>query len=199
MLTLVVTAKNHADLGAFVTSNLGFLTTVSELRLVVPERGMGQARIANHAKETALGDVVGLVHSDVTFQGGDLAVLEKAAREAVAGIVGARLLEPGEHWERKFTWGRSSDKPENVSTLDGCAVFFRRDLEVRFDEAFHGWHCVIEDFCLGASAKGVPVLVPPVKAVHIGVSTFDPAWQRQYAEAKERLTRKWVGTTFETT
>jgi hypothetical protein len=198
VLSLVVTGKNHADLDAFIASNLGLLDAVSELRLVVPG-ALGQARVGNHAKATALGDVVGLVHSDVSFQSGDLGVLEEAARKAVAGIVGARLLEPEEQWDRKFTWGKSLERTTEVSTLDGCSVFFRKDLPVSFDESFQGWHCVVEDFCLSAKRAGMPVVVAPVKASHQGGSTFDPSWQRQYAVGKEHLLRKWSGTRFETT
>lgn len=198
-LSLLVTSKDSRGLREFLAANLCRLEEVSELVLLVAD-GKGQAEIGNQFASRAFGDVVGLVHSDTIFAEGDLELLAQAARDGkVVGLVGARLLEAGEDWPVKFVWGKEQKEERPVSTLDGCSVFFRKDIPISFDPSLQGFHLVVEDFCLSASRLGVPVVVPAVKANHIGQSTTKPEWQREYAMWKEKLTQKWSGTRFETT
>ena len=87
-----------------------------------------------------------------------------------------------------------------VSCLDGCSVFFHRDLGLRFDEAtFDGFHCHVEDLCLQAHARGIPVVVPSLKADHVGRNKDMVTWMADYRKYKERLTEKWKGIVFATT
>jgi hypothetical protein len=136
--------------------------------------------------------VIGLCHADVSFGPGALQLFTSAAMDGnVVGIVGVDL-------QRTYRW--SKDNPGPVSTLDSCSVFFRRDLGLRFDEqTFDGFHCHVEDLCLQAQARGIPILVPPAQAWHVGQSTNNPAWQADYAKYRARLAMKWRGVRFETT
>ena len=44
-------------------------------------------------------------------------------------------------------------------------MFFRRDSGLWFDAVnFDGFHMHVEDLCMQAHAKGIPVLVPPASA-----------------------------------
>jgi hypothetical protein len=87
-----------------------------------------------------------------------------------------------------------------VSTLDGCSLFFRRDLGVRFDvETFDSWHLCVEDFCLQAAALGHRITVPPVQAEHRSDTGFAPAWQAAYAGYAGKFARKWATVPHRTT
>lgn len=136
--------------------------------------------------------VIGLCHADTDFYDGALSSLTAAAMEgAVAGIVGIDL-------QRIYRWSKNNPGP--VSTLDSCSVFFRRDLGLRFDEeTFDGLHCHVEDLCLQAQARRIPVIVPAAHASHVGQSTDNPQWQNDYRVYRKRLAEKWRGVRFETT
>lgn len=198
-LSLLVTAKDHRGLREFAASNMAILCEADELVFMVTG-GRGQANIANQFAARAFYDVVGLVHSDCLFGEKDLVTLSEAARKKkVSGVVGAKLLEGNEDWPAKFIWGNAISEETKVSTLDGCSVFFRKDIPIHFDETFTSFHLVVEDFCISAQRLGIPVVVPVTNAKHVGQSTHKPEWQREYARWKEVLTRKWARVRFETT
>ena len=139
--------------------------------------------------------VIGLCHADCSFGPGALESFAVcAAAGNVCGIVGIDL-------DRNYRWSNGGERgPGPVSTLDSCCVFLRADLGLRFDEVtFDGLHCHVEDLCLQAHARGIPVVVPAASASHVGESTFNPEWQAEYRVYRERLARKWEGTRFETT
>ena len=172
---------------------------------MVNERGRPLASIGNSFLDRYYPiQVFGLVHADCSFGPGSLeAFYECAMAGNVCGIAG-RDPGKGNRWccntEEKTGDVVASLRPGPVSTLDSCAVFFRRDLGLRFDEVtFDGFHCHVEDLCLQAHAKGIPVVVPEADASHRGDSTFDSEWQRQYRIYRGRLAYKWKGVAFETT
>lgn len=200
--SLLVTAKNRAEFRKFEADNAQALEFVNELRLVAPAKDIGShAYLANAFKRSALGDVCGIVHADTSFDPIALVdCFQSASRGNVCGIVGAMLGEPGRPPREKIAWGSSMIEERRVSTLDGCTVFFRRDLPIEFDEAtFDGWHCAVEDFSLTAAKAGILVVVPAVKASHLGSSTFQTEWQKEYLRYKQKLMDKWAGVPFETT
>jgi hypothetical protein len=89
--------------------------------------------------------------------------------------------------------------PGEVSTLDGMAVFFRRDLGLRFDEeTFTGYHCHVEDLCLQAHSRGIPVTVPAADAHHRN-HIQSQAFLADYRRYRAKLAAKWAGTEFRTT
>lgn len=196
-LSLIVTSKDSRGLREFLAANPGCLDEVQELCLLIAN-GKGQAEIGNKFAARAHGEVVGMVHSDCNFAEGDLRLLAKTAYEGkVTGLVGAKIREP--HEQEKEVWGKMIVKESAVSTLDGCSVFFRKDIPVSFDPTFESFHLVVEDFCLSASEQGIPIVVAPVNASHIGQSTRKPEWQREYARWKDKLRKKWAQKLFETT
>jgi len=198
-LSLLVTSKDTRGLREFLAANQSKLDEIQELCLLIAN-GRSQAEIANRFAARASNEIVGIVHSDCNFAEGDFTTLTKtAAAGKVTGLVGARLLEPHEDWTKKEVWGKMVLKETPVSTLDGCSVFFQRDIPVSFDPTFSGFHLVVEDFCLSAAEQGIPIVVPPVNANHIGQSTRKPEWQREYAKWKEKLRKKWDGKIYETT
>jgi GT2 family glycosyltransferase len=89
--------------------------------------------------------------------------------------------------------------PGEVSTLDGMAVFFRRDLGLRFDEeTFTGYHCHVEDLCLQAHSRGIPVTVPAADAHHRN-HIQSQAFLADYRRYRAKLAAKWAGTEVRTT
>lgn len=197
-LSLLVIGAKSADLREFAERNPNAFSEVQEIRMAAlpGTRYGGYAAMGNKWKKEALGDIIGLVHADTIFEAGALTALAAAAIEgAVTGMVGASFGPPVGN-----VWGCHLDNPGEVSTLDSCSVFLRRDASYGFDErTFDGFHCAVEDLCLAAKAKGARIVVPPVKANHDGRSTFNPAWRAEYETYRKRLVDKWAGTEFVTT
>src|ERR1035441_6887364 len=159
-LTLVVVAKDDADLAAFDARACGEV----DLRLVNNQANESLARIANRHLEDCR-KVFGLCHADVAFLDGSLkAFMNEASTGSVCGLVGIDLEGIYHSSYSKFTeWGIAGPGP--VSTLDAMGVFFRWDLGLRFDEkTFDGYHCHVEDLCLQAAARGIPIAVPAAEA-----------------------------------
>lgn len=201
-LSLLVMAKDAAGISEFLKANGPSIGEVDELRLVITTNARfgGQAHLSNALKRSALGRVCGVVHADTVFQPGDFkAFVRTAMAEKVCGLVGATEGPEGRSPEQKIVWGKSLEREIPVSTVDGCSIFFRTDIQAEFDEGFLTWHCVNEDFCLSARKAGYEVVVPPVRATHRGESTFQPAWQYEYNEYRRILSDKWAGTSFKTT
>lgn len=166
---------------------------------IINDLGTPLACLANSALELVTEEVFGLLHADVYFDSPlarlagqqwepDLSILYRTAMDgAVCGIVGADLTDV------RYRWGNGLKEPWPVSCLDGCSLFMRRNIGLRFDSAtFNGFHCHVEDLCLQAHQRGVPVIVPPVKAEHKGESTFEPKWQAQYFWYRKKLEEKWA-------
>jgi hypothetical protein len=210
-LLLVVVGKDKEATRAWVDHNAERLPDFVGVAIIENLEQRPLSAIGNSFLTSPLcTDVFGLIHADVFFDSPlakvsditkqfapDLEILYRTAKDGkVCGIVGA-AMDAQRYW-----WGHSlPDGTEHpVSCLDGSTVFFRRDLGLRFDEgAFDGFHCHVEDLCLQAHAKGIPVVVPAVKADHVGRSTYEPAWQVDYAMYKGRLNEKWAGKEFQTT
>lgn len=215
-LKLLAIGKDWAQIRSFREQHeeRGSFAEVHDVWTYLNKNSKSLSNIANSflfLSKPRPGQVFGLVHCDTLFDSPlyrinrpeaafwkrDLEILTECAMSGkVCGIVGADLSA------QRYWWGHSlphgTEHP--VSCLDGCSVFFRRDLGLRFDEeTFDGFHCHVEDLCLQAHAKGIPVVVPAVKADHVGQSTFDPAWQADYARYKQKLNEKWKGVVFQTT
>ncbi len=173
-------------------------------------------RYLNQYMEVYRSQVFAMIHADTYFDGWarcdhhglpvddavkpDLQILyECAMRGNVCGIVGADMSPQRWWWGHQVRRTTARVAIRLVSTLDSCAVFFRRDLGLRFDETFAGFHCHVEDLCLQAHQRGIPVLVPAVRATHVGESTGKPEWQAEYARWRKVLAEKWEGTEFVTT
>ena len=206
-LMLIVIAKSVEERMAWESHNVPLLHGANYVGMV-NHAAHSLAALANSAIDIygAGQDVLGLIHADVFFDSPmyrmngqawtpDLKILtDTAASGAVCGIVGAA------NDAQRYYWGHSLEHEKLVSCLDGCSVFFPASSKLRFDEAtFTGMHCHVEDLCLQAHERGIPVVVPPVKADHAGRSTFAPAWQVEYAKWRGVLNKKWEGKEFVTT
>jgi hypothetical protein len=182
-LTLVVVGADSRSLLAFELQHI----TPRDLIMTANGRDASLAAIGNHHLEHARTPVVGLVHADCVFREGALDALTRAAMDgAVCGVVGISR-EGRQRWACGGT-----DGP--VATLDSCSVFLRRDLGLRFDvETFDGLHCHVEDVCMQAHARNIPVLVPAANCWHIGRSGNAAAWRDEYRPFRARLAQKWPG------
>jgi len=167
----------------------------------------GLSEIVNRIASRTRCQVVGFVHADTTFGEGALSKFALAAHggpngeRQVVGLVGITLA-------REYVWSKAvppgTQRP--VSTLDGCSVFFPTSLiadgSLSFDERFKSFHCSVEDFCLAAAERRVPVVVPSAPADHYSEArgTFkQPDWQSAYWKDRKVLGEKWPITKFETT
>jgi hypothetical protein len=201
-LTLVVVGKDTAEFSGFTPSVDRMPVTI----IRVPNTaGESLAAIGNRFLDAAWTPVFGLLHADVYLGAGALETFATiAAKGFVTGIVGIDL-------NRHYRWchntclqvkrdGSIEDVPGPVSTLDSCSVFFRTDSGLRFDEAtFDSFHGHVEDLCLQAATRGIPVVVPSADAHHLGATTFDPDWQAQCRLYRDRLRAKWPGVEFQAT
>jgi hypothetical protein len=197
-ITLVVVGKDVAATAAwFQRQNSLAMREYAHVVLVANYPAKSLSRIGNGYLDEYMphypSPVFGMIHADtffgIKYPNPDLRILYDCAMLGnVCGIVGADTSVQRYWWGHSLPYGTE----HMVSTLDGCAVFFRRDLGLRFDEAiFTGLHCHVEDLCLQAHARGIPVIVPSVKATHTGESTVDPAWQEGYARWRKVLVEKW--------
>jgi hypothetical protein len=188
-LTLIVVAKGEADMRAFDLSH----AAGCDVALVSNEWRRPLSVIGNTYMDTAHTPVIGLVHADCLFGPGALDAFTAAALSgAVCGIVGVSVPDLVYHW--------CGINPGPVSTLDSCAVFFRRDLGLRFDEpVYNSFHCHVEDLCLQAHARNIPVIVPAAEATHRSETANGEAWLNEYQTYRQRLCRKWPGVEFATT
>jgi hypothetical protein len=201
MIRLMLVGVAKDGLGALqFQAQVRHCVDTPEGTLIVPYANTERKSLAAIGNEAiALGSpihgILGLCHADCTFGPGALESFAAcAAAGKVCGIVGIDC-------DRNYRWSNGGERgPGLVSTLDSCCVFMRADLGLRFDETtFDGLHCHVEDLCLQAAARGIPVVVPAADASHVGASTFNPEWQAEYRVYRERLARKWEGTRFETT
>ena len=204
-LTLVYVAKDQAGLDAFDLTHM----TGAEVIGWTNDAGLALSRIGNEMLDRCNSPVFGLCHADAVFGPGALdAFVAEAMRGAVCGIVGVDLtgVYRCSFESRRDSWwqGEGASRiltggPGEVSTLDGMAVFFRRDLGLRFDaEIFDGYHCHVEDLCLQAHSRGIPVTVPAADAQHRN-HTQSPAFLADYRRYRAKLAAKWAGTKFRTT
>lgn len=209
-LTLVYIAKDQAGLDAFDLTH----TAGAEVVGYANDAELALSRIGNEMLAcsgwmTAGSPVFGFCHADAVFGPGALdAFVAEAMRGAVCGIVGIDLagLYRCSFESRRDSWwqGEGAGRiltggPGEVSTLDGMAVFFRRDLGLRFDEeTFTGYHCHVEDLCLQAHSRGIPVTVPAADAHHRN-HIQSQAFLADYRRYRAKLAAKWAGTEFRTT
>jgi hypothetical protein len=178
---------------------------VDELILIKTKdaRFGGMGAVFNRVLDRTLCEIVGTVHTDTTFAPGSLTTFAKtAAAGKVTGIVGRALgcnpfggdIGGDKGW---YTWSKGVSSETEIGCLDGCSLFIRRDSGLRFDEeTFPHFHCGIEDVCMQARAKGIPIVVPACYAHHHSGETgtyLEPTWQKVYWETRKRLAAKWPG------
>jgi hypothetical protein len=207
-LTLVYIAKDQAGLDFFSLRHFRFHGAPQvDVEYIgwANDAGSPLSKIANEMLDRCKSPVFGLCHADAVFGPGALdAFVAEAMRGAVCGIVGRTiegLYRVSRRPMRDSWWDGKARMagPGPVSTLDCMAVFFRRDLGLRFDEeTFDGFHCHVEDLCLQAHARGIPVTVPLADAHHRN-HTQSWAFLADYRRYRLKLTEKWAGTEFQTT
>jgi Glycosyltransferase like family len=185
---LVVVAKNADEVDSFNPAP----DSRVEIKYFVNVCNLPVAAIGNQHLSGCTREVFGMCHVDCSFGEGALwAFVEAAGQGQVCGISGKSM-----DWTVR--WSHSNPGP--VSTLDCCAVFFRANSELRFDAStFDGFHCYVEDVCLQAQARGIPVIVPEANAGHRGERTGQKEWQADYERYRGKLSSKWEGVTFRTT
>lgn len=152
----------------------------------------GLGMIGNHYLDSALGDVLGIVHADTMLSYGVVVSLTQAASYSVAGIVGS--VKGFDH----AIWSAHLHSPQSVSTLDSCAMFVSRAVahshSLRFDvKTFDSFHCCVEDFCLQAAAAGLLVVVAPGSAGHPLQTTKFRRWEDgEHKRYRDALLHKWA-------
>lgn len=197
-LSLNVVAASVEELWAYDLAMLRF----DEVTLVAnhAKRLGGYGALGQRLLDSCRSDVFGLVHADVALSPAVLLSLTDAAYAGcVAGIVGRTL-------RRQYVWSRDVEPTtvRPVSTLDSCSMFVSvktvREHRLAFDARnFDDFHLCVEDFCLTAASRGVPVVVPSGQAAHAGTMYGDAAWSADWKTYKARLDEKWRGTRFATT
>lgn len=188
-LTLVVIAKDQRSLDSLDRTHIH-----CKMIEVLNPHSKPLAYLANQKLRLCETLVFGLSHADVQYNEGALeAFTEEALRGSVCGLVGA-------HWDKRYRCCSDLPKePEVASTLDGMGIFFRTDLGLSFDElTFNGMHCHVEDLCLQATKKNIPITVPAANAHHI-THNQGPNWLKDYWVFRRKLTQKWLGMDFVTT
>ena len=207
-LTLVVVAADQERAKVFDWTHVNAAETV----LLINYENTPLSVIGN-IYLWGLRPIFGLCHADTLFGPGALDALAACAGEGnICGVVGMNpdLKEdsPGRNpgaTKQTQRWGEvwSNQNPGPVSTLDSASVFFRRDSGLRFDSVnFDGMHLHVEDLCLQARAKGIPVVVPAADATHLSnpaLNDWNDWWHMDYRGYYERFREKWKGVRFGTT
>jgi hypothetical protein len=194
-LTLLVIAKNAEDMRKFKLDHVEARETILHINYDrSPLSG-----IANwYLKCDPELILFGLVHADMDFGPGALDIMcETAESMMIAGTCG-RELDPSDIPDG-YVWSKFT-RPGPVSTLDSSCVFFRTDLGLEFDEeTFDGFHLHVEDLCLQAAAKGLPVVVPQCDAVHSSPDKNGTQWYADRDRYWRKLKAKWPNVRFATT
>jgi len=197
---LVVISRTHDD----VKLTPAVTDVVDELVVIINPKARfgGTGAIANRIIGRTACDVIGIIHADTTWEIRDIARLAGVAAQGnISGIVGCALEPKPYNVESSYiVWGRwvPEGQEVEVSTLDACSIFMRTDSDTVFDEqTFDTFHCCVEDVCISAAKKGVRIIVPDVKANHVGNS--NPSWGEEYAIYRQKLVEKHKDVFFRTT
>ena len=193
-IAVLVIGKSDEEVESF---KAGSPHAEQEARLVYvsnPGRRYGAtAAIANPFIDSSTEDVLSVVHADTSFAPGSITAFAASAvdNNCVTGIVGR--IDPSRAFEGNMGYIWCGGPGGIVSTLDSCSVFFRRTWDLRFDGAtFDDFHCVVEDICLQARKKGIPALVPQIKASHVGTAT-EATWNDNFWKYRQKLLDKYPG------
>ena len=198
-LTLIVVAKDEQSMRGFDQTHVNAAHTV----LVINYWQQPLSQLANYWLATSWPDVFGLCHADALFGPGALDVFAQTAGDRkVCGMVG-RSADPATHvWSvhKLHLDQHPLFKEGPISTLDAVSVFFRRDSGLRFDAMnFDGFHMHVEDLCMQAHEKGIPVVVPPAEASTNCSTPFAGKWGQDCLMYRDRLRKKWAPVKIATT
>ncbi len=158
----------------------------------------GLGEIGNWYLERARGDVLGLIHADVSLTPAACENLANAASaNGLAGIVGKSLSDETVVWSKDVAPGAAIA----VSTLDSCAVFIDRGSSLRFDAVtFDSFHLCVEDLCVQSLVRGRSAVVPHAIAGH-HPSEDQPdrnSWRTEHTRYWHKLREKWPDVKFST-
>lgn len=191
-LCLVVLAGAHTER---TTLNLDALRQECDELVFIANPGArfgGFGQIANRVLDRTRCSVFGIVHADTSFATGALQTFKLAGATKIAGLVGLRANGHLDHVD--YVWSRDLQHEQEVGLLDNCSVFFPVDRELRFDEVvFDSFHCNVEDLCWMASAKDIPIVVPPAHAGHAGNRTGGSIWTSDFYHYRNLLRAKHKG------
>jgi hypothetical protein len=210
-LALCVLGKNSTELRQFmVLSGDVVHEECAEVFLIQNEGGRfeGQAKIGNRFRDACQSTVFGLVHADTFFAKNALQTFcgFAATNNIVTGLVGINL-NMEQVWsaqkavERSKLCGQPARHTGEISTLDGCSIFFAKNSKIRFDETFDNFHCVIEDAVLTAThTHGMMAAVPEAEADHLSLGNdIHSQWMNNYRKYRYMLAQKWGHVPFHTT
>ncbi|MBQ7992952.1 MAG: hypothetical protein IJ252_07975, partial [Solobacterium sp.] len=168
-----------------------------------------------HAIEESDSDFICFAHQDLMFSGDDfLLKLVEAIKEepnALYGLCGAKdqdgvtgIYSCTYHGIQNRNIGERIQKKLEVDGLDEIFLACHKDLfrSVSFDpETFDGWDLYVQDLCMQAKQKGIPVYVLPLDNTHksilempgyLGIVGLYPDSFYLYLE---RLRNKYAGST----
>lgn len=196
-IALLILGKSDRELEEFLGRSPGAEAECQLTLVANPNKHLGgYAAIANPFLER-IGQtiqVVGVAHADTVFEDGAIAAIAGEAidpENRITGIVGRSV-------DGRYIWGRK--EAGEVSTLDSCSVFMPTCLDLRFDgENFDDFHCLVEDLCLQAGARGIRSFVPRANADHIGGIDRAEDWLTNYQRYRQVLMNKWCDRPFTTT
>ncbi len=208
-LTLVVVAKDERSMRGFDQTHINAAETIlvinynQEPLSSIANRFLGSSFLVPATSQNRVNPIFGLCHADAVFGAGALDVFAQSAGEgAVCGMVG-RSADPATHvWSvHKLHLDQHPNFKEGpISTLDAVSVFFRRDSGLRFDQVnFDGFHMHVEDLCMQAHDRGIPVVVPPAEASTSCSTPFAGQWATDCLKYRKRLRDKWAAMTVATT
>lgn len=196
ILTLVILGRTSEAIKKVALEDLN----AQELILLSnPEAKLGGlGQIGNWYLDRARGDVLGLIHADVSLTPMGCDNLARAAlNNGLSGIVGKRISDETVVWSKDVPPGGSIA----VSTVDSCAVFIDRRQPYRFDtDTFDSFHLCVEDLCLQALQRGRSAVVPHAMAEH-HPSEEQPgrdSWRTEHTRYWHKLRGKWPDLKFST-
>lgn len=198
-LCLTVVGASQDKLAAFPLDKIR--REVDELVLVCNAGNVfgGYGTIANRVLDRTTCDVFGICHADTLYEPGAMTSFrDSALRSQVVGLVGKTM-------GNAYIWAKEVQVDTPVSTLDACSIFFETKKGLRFDDAtFDTFHCCVEDVCLDATRRGIPIVVPPAPgAHHVGDMYYsgDPTrnWLGEFRTYEAKLREKYAGMDFRIT
>jgi len=122
-----------------------YLGLCSIHNMIIMEPDTSPARIYNRILEATPARYVCFIHSDVTCNG-----LEAAIMKTIAEYPGHILCAVGVDGPQGYKWSKA-DTVSRLITGDSCCVVIDKEMGLMFDDkTFNGFHCYVEDICMQA-------------------------------------------------